>query len=177
MACASSTARGARSRTASYVMSPDQFVRRRAGSRSLPTYGWWQTREEERPGPRARPSNKPLSGSHDPDDVTLRIGEKRDRRLGGDLRERHDHPPTARRSLVEDVLRIVGVHVERHVAGAAVLTCADPARDAVVLAIHTVSAGVVRIEAPAEHVLVELLECAAVLAGDLDVDDLGSHRD
>src|SRR3954466_10261485 len=158
-------------------MSPAQFVRRCAGSRSLATKGGWQNTGRRTAGPLARPSNKRLSGSHDPDDVTLWIGQQRDRRLGGDLRERHDDPPTARRSLVEDALGIVGVHVERHVAGAAVLTCADPACDAVVLSVHAVSAGVVRIEPPAEHALVELLWGAPLLAGDLDVDVLGSHRD
>src|SRR5690349_17837964 len=130
----------------------------------------------KRPGLAARPSNKRLSGSHDPDDVTLRIGEQRDRRLGSDLGERHDHATTAGGSLVEDALRIVGMDVERDVARATVLARTDPTGEAVVLAVHAVPARVVRVEAPAEHVLVELLQCGAVLAGDLDVDDLGSHR-
>ena len=57
---------------------------------------------------------------HDPDDVTLGVGEERDRGLRRDLGERHDHLAPARGDLVEHGLRVVRVDVERHMARAAV---------------------------------------------------------
>ena len=66
--------------------------------------------------------------------------------------------------------------IERDIAGAAVLRCADPAGQSVLLAVHPVAAGIVGVEVPAEDVAVELLELGPVLARDLDMDNLRSHR-
>ena len=64
----------------------------------------------------ADPAFVPFLGLHDPDDVPLGIGEECDRRLGRDLGQRHDHLAAARRDLVERRPAVVGVDVERDVA-------------------------------------------------------------
>ena len=106
--------------------------------------------------------------------MALRVGEERDRRLGGDLGQRHNHAAARLLDLAQGRLRIVGADVEGHVPVATVLRWPD-AGGHLALAQEPVAAGVVRVQLPAEHVAVELLELGAVLAGHLDVDDRSCH--
>src|SRR5947207_1842289 len=77
--------------------------------------------------------------------------------------------------LGERALRVVGVDVELDAWRLPVARRADPAGDAILLAVHAVAAGVVGVEVPAEDVAIEALQPFAVVAGDLDVDDLCRH--
>ena len=78
------------------------------------------------------------------------------RRLGRHLGQRHPYLSAGPHDLVEDALRVVGVDMGGDVDRAAILSGADAARDAVVLAVHA-SARIVRVETPADDVLVEVL--------------------
>src|SRR5438105_3764316 len=124
----------------------------------------------------AGPPSWSWEGLHQPDDVSLGIGEESDGGARRDLGEGHQDPPAELLDLLQRGRGVVRLDVERDTSGTTVRCGSDPAPDGVVLALdHPVTLRVVGVQLPAEDRGVEALKGGAVLAHDLEVDDLARH--